>query len=284
MPRTPVFIKYRLQWRAIWLCLLFILPFSVPGADRSVRVAWDPNPEANIKGYRIYHGAVTAGSTNMMDVGLNTVGSVTNLSYNTRYFFYVTAYNEYDLESDPSAVLYYTTAAQTPVTVTTDDTLLAFAPVELRIPAHLAGDVGSGLEIRWDQLTGPTTVTIQGGNSIQPVVQLATPGNYAFQVAVSDDSSSDQAQVKIKVVEAAAASGDSSLQLYPLQFLFDGIAVYWDSTEGAIYDIGFRRDLNSPYWILLETNIQSHGDVYTFWVDDSPDLLQTGFYNVFRTN
>lgn len=265
------------------LGLLFILPISVISADRSVRVAWDPNPESNIKGYRIYHGVVNAGSTNVMDVGPSTVGSVTDLSYETQYFFYVTAYNDYDLESDPSAILYYTTTPQIPVSVTTDEILLAFAPVELRIPAELEGDVGSNLEISWDQLTGPAPVTIQNGDSVEPTVQLTTIGDYSFQVSVSDDSSSDQSQVKITVIEPPTGSGtEAPLTLEPPLFLPDGVALYWNSTAdpNIFYQVGMKRDLNSQFWIVLGKNIPSE-DGYTYWVDDSIDLSTSGFYTVF---
>jgi len=248
-----------------------------------VRVAWDPNPETNIKGYRIYYGDVAAGSTNLVDVGLNTTGSVSDLTFETRYFFYLTAYNVYGLESDPSTILYYTTPPPTPISVTTHEILLTFAPAVVTIPATLAGDADTGLEINWYQLAGPAPVAVQNSDSIEPTIELTTTGDYSFRVQVSDDSTSDQAQVVIRVVEPAPGSGTESAPKLELpMFLPDGVALFWNSKPAASYHVGLKRDLNSSFWILLKSDVPSQGD-YTYWVDDSVDFLGTGFYAVFET-
>jgi hypothetical protein len=256
-------------------------------AQSSVQVAWDPNPESNIAGYKLHYGIDGLGLTNVIDVGLSTTGSVSNLAPATTYYFYVTAYNDYDLESDPSTVLYYTSPVESPpdipIIVTIEENLLALAPVQLRLPASLAGGMEESLEINWQQLKGPQ-VTIQDSNVIQPTVALSVVGEYKFRVQVLDDLTSDQADVSIKVLAAPSAPlpGAEPLKMYPLQMLFDGVAVYWDSTPNATYHIGIKRDLNLPYWSLVAGDIPSHGDAYTYWVDDSLGLFQAGFYTIFE--
>jgi len=280
----PVFVYNhgKSVWNILALASLFIFPMSM-SANPSVRVAWDPNPETNIAGYKLYYGEVVPGSTNILDVGPMTTASVTNLSFDTAYFFYVTAYNVHALESDPSTVLYYTTPSPLPLSVGTEETLLAFTPVELGIPAVLGGDPDSSVQISWSQLSGPAQVTIQNGDSIEPTVQLAAVGDYSFSVQASDNSTSDQASVVIKVIEPAPVSGGPSpLSLEPPMFLADGFALSWNSKAGANYQVGVKRDLNSPFWILLGSNIASQGDI-TFWVHDSIDFLDSGFYTVFET-
>jgi hypothetical protein len=281
MPRSFPDTSYQHGWLVLALLVVLIFPMNA-SASRSVRVAWNPNPETNIQGYRIYYGEVAAGYTNLVDVGLNTTGSVTDLAFETGYFFYLTAYNVYGLESDPSTVLYYTTPPPTPISVTTEEVLLTFGPAVVSIPATLAGDADTGLEINWQQLAGPVAVAIQDGDLIEPTVQLTTTGDYSFSVQVSDDSASDQAQVIIRVVEPAPGSGtESAPKLEPPMFLPDGIALFWNSKPAASYHIGLKRDLNSPFWILLESDIPSQGP-HTNWVDDSADFLGTGFYAVFE--
>ncbi len=91
------------------LMLLLMFWGASLSASPTVRIAWDPNPENNIAGYRIYFGLTSGGQTNIVDVGDNTVGSIANLAVATSYFFYVTAYNVFGLESDPSEILTYET-------------------------------------------------------------------------------------------------------------------------------------------------------------------------------
>lgn len=273
------------------IALVFIFPMST-NAQSSVQVAWDPNPESNIAGYKLHYGVDGLGLTNVIDVGLSTTGSVSVIEPATTYYFYVTAYNDYDLESDPSTVLYYTSPAEAPVegpaevpiTLTIEENLLALAPVQLRLPASLEGGMEESLEINWQQLKGPHFVAIQDPNLIQPAVALSTAGVYSFRVQVYDDLTSDQADVSVKVLAAPSASPANSepLKMYPLQMLFDGVAVYWDSMPNATYHIGVKRDLNLPYWILVGADIPSDGDAYTYWVDDSLSLFQKGFYTIFE--
>lgn len=78
---------------------------SASGADsitNSVRLAWDPNPETDLAGYRVHRGIAPGTRLESRPAGLGTnfvwsglVGGVTN-------FFTVTAYNTAGLESDPS--------------------------------------------------------------------------------------------------------------------------------------------------------------------------------------
>lgn len=242
-------------------------------AESGVQVAWDPNPESNIAGYKLHYGVDGLGLTNVIDVGLSTMGSVSVLAPATAYYFYVNAYNDYDLESDPSTVFYYTSPveapvegpAEVPIILTIEGNLLALAPVQLRLPASLEGGMEASLEINWQQLKGPHFVAIQDPNLIQPAVALSKAGVYSFRVQVHDDLTSDQADVSGKVLAAPSAPPANSqpLKMYPLQMLFDGVAVYRDSVPNATYHIGVKRDLNLPYWILVGADIPSDGDAYT---------------------
>jgi hypothetical protein len=72
---------------------------------QSVTVSWDPNPEPDIAGYRVF---VSAGGTpSVHDAGSTNSYSLSNLSPGT-YEVYVTAYNTAGLESDPSESVLYT--------------------------------------------------------------------------------------------------------------------------------------------------------------------------------
>lgn len=99
----------------IRLVLLFLLAAVTAPRLPSVVVAWDPNLETNIGGYNCYYGIVGSGMTNVLSARMNTQQTVAGLQPRTEYWFYVTAYNVYGLESDPSSILFYTTPAIAPL-------------------------------------------------------------------------------------------------------------------------------------------------------------------------
>lgn len=255
-------------------------------AAPSVRIAWDPNPEANIQGYRIYHGQVGGGLTNVLDVGNQTTGTVTNLAFATPCFFFVTAYNTFGLESDPSETLTYTTPSRQPLGLSIPGYLIALAPSDVTLRAKLTGDLlpGTSLWIDWQQGSGPTTVALSGADSLTPTMRFDTPGSYGFLVTVLEGTTSLAAHVSLTVLASAPSTGGTHLQLEPPTFLFDGIALSWNSRPGLNYDIGLKRDLNDRYWVVLARNIASQGYL-TYWVDDaglasSPE----GFFTVFQSS
>ncbi|MBI5584658.1 MAG: fibronectin type III domain-containing protein [Deltaproteobacteria bacterium] len=67
-----------------------------------VTLAWDPNTESDLAGYRIHLGTASNAYQAVIDVGNQTSFTVTNLNRGASYFFSVTAYNTQGLESDYS--------------------------------------------------------------------------------------------------------------------------------------------------------------------------------------
>jgi hypothetical protein len=270
------------RWCAL---ILLVLPtLTGLGAVPSVRLAWDPNPEANIKGYRIYYGPTGLGQTNFVDVGNQTTGSITNLACATTYFFYVTAYNVFDLESDPSDVLTHTTRPRQPPGLSIDGYLIALAPSEVTLQAKLTGDLppGTDLVIEWRQGSGPA-VEMTGAGTLSPTVRFEAPGYYSFHLTASGGAVSLAASVSMDVVASQPATGGDHLQLEPPMYLFDGIVISWKSRPGYSYDIGFKRDLNDRFWVVLARDIASQGYL-TYWIDDAGLAgSSAGFFTVFQS-
>lgn len=228
----------RTPCKGLLVLLLFVLLTGTSrGALPSVRLAWDPNPEANIKGYRIYYGPTGLGQTNFVDVGNQTSGSVTNLSFASSYFFYVTAYNVFDLESGPSAVLTHTTRSRVPLGLALDGHLIALAPSEVTLRARLTGDLlpGTSLSINWQQNSGPVSVVIMAADSLAPTMQFETPGPYSFLVTVTEGATPLAASVTLEVIASEPPTGGDHLQLAPPLYLFDGIVLSWNSRPGYSY-------------------------------------------------
>ena len=81
-------------------------------------LAWDPNIEPDLAGYKIYYG--TELPYTMLDVGNQTTATLTDLQPELTYTIYATAFNTAGLESDPSTPITYTVpAVAVPPSITT---------------------------------------------------------------------------------------------------------------------------------------------------------------------
>ncbi|OFZ22720.1 MAG: hypothetical protein A2X94_03475 [Bdellovibrionales bacterium GWB1_55_8] len=68
-------------------------------AGRCVLLEWDPSPDADVTGYRIYVGFSSGSYLENVDVGNVTSYTVRNLTPGQTYFFAATAYNSAGMES-----------------------------------------------------------------------------------------------------------------------------------------------------------------------------------------
>src|ERR1022692_2237899 len=92
-------------------CLIFAQPNAF--AIQSVSLAWDPSPDTNVVGYKVYYGVASRTYTNIVDVGDVTNTTISGLVEGTTYYFAVTAYNILGMESDFSAEVSYTVPVST---------------------------------------------------------------------------------------------------------------------------------------------------------------------------
>ena len=86
-----------------------LLCASIP-VPQSVLLEWSPSPSSDVVGYHVYYGAASGTYTNMVDVGNTTNATITGLAIGVTYYFAVTAYNSYGLESAYSNQASYTIA------------------------------------------------------------------------------------------------------------------------------------------------------------------------------
>ena len=76
---------------ALTLVLLLLLCTS-PAFAADVRLAWDPNPETTLSGYKLYFGTASRDYATVINVAKSTTYTVTGLVSGT-YYFAVTAYD-----------------------------------------------------------------------------------------------------------------------------------------------------------------------------------------------
>jgi len=173
-------IKYHntLGWACLLGTLLLLLTAAIARAQVTniVTVAWDANPEPNI-GYVVHYGLTSDTVTNKLRTA-SLEQSITNLTWNAEHWFFVTATNEWGLESDPSTVLNYTVPAQ-PVKPAAPTTLL----IELKL---LSGNQILGpftnnvanIEYRFEmpmQLFVANIESVKLTDESEPVINISPP-------------------------------------------------------------------------------------------------------------
>lgn len=82
----------------LFLSVLFF-NFGQVGHCAQVTLAWDPNSESNVAGYKIYYGKSSKNYQKSIDVGKVTTYTLDGLIGQT-YYIAATAYNTEGLESD----------------------------------------------------------------------------------------------------------------------------------------------------------------------------------------
>jgi hypothetical protein len=73
----------------------------------SVTLAWDPNSEPDIAGYKLYYGKTSGSYESAIDVGNQTSYSISDLEDGKTYYCMVRAYNIFGKESEFSSELRY---------------------------------------------------------------------------------------------------------------------------------------------------------------------------------
>ena len=87
----------------ITLALVAALLYSSAASAGTITIAWDPNPEGDIAGYRIAYGTSPGSHPTVVDVGNQATWQLRGLQDGLRYYFVVMAYNRLGGVSAPSA-------------------------------------------------------------------------------------------------------------------------------------------------------------------------------------
>ena len=93
--------------------VLLCLSFGKPGFAASVTLAWNPNSESNLAGYKVQYGTAPGVHPTTVDVGNQTTYVVGGLGPGT-YYFVVLAYNTSGLQSPLSNEVSVTITAPSP--------------------------------------------------------------------------------------------------------------------------------------------------------------------------
>jgi hypothetical protein len=109
---------------------LVFSPLLIQHADAAlVTLAWNPNSEPDIAGYRVYYGRALGNYQSVIDVGNQHTCSISDLEDGRAYYFVVTAYDLLGRESDFSSELRYPEPFSLTTTLSTGLNLISF-PLE----------------------------------------------------------------------------------------------------------------------------------------------------------
>jgi hypothetical protein len=182
-------------WFALFgLVLSAIFTISAGG----VILQWDPNPEPNVAGYRVYYGLASRSYTSSNDVSAPLTGvTISNLERESKYFFAVTAFDTDGLESDYSDEVWIVIANDAPVALNSSIQTLQNQPAA----AVLTGTDSNGDALEFSIVTSPSHGTLVGASP--EFTYVPAPGFYGldtFQFVASDGrTSSAPATVSILV-------------------------------------------------------------------------------------
>jgi F5/8 type C domain/Fibronectin type III domain len=82
-----------------------LLPSSVLAGE--VTLAWDPSQDPNLAGYRIYYGYAKGSYEGVLDAGMETTYTLTDLEEGQPYYFALVAYDSHGEESELSQEVAY---------------------------------------------------------------------------------------------------------------------------------------------------------------------------------
>lgn len=176
------------------LILILTALLSITGLSYAAEVtlAWNSSNQAS--GYILYYGLESRTYENMIDVGDNLQHTVTNLNENQRYYFAVSAYNDFD-ESEYSDEISYRTDVNTgnepPIADAGADQSADEADTVI-LDGSYSSDPDDGIATyQWEQIEG-TVVELSDASAIEPSLICPAVGSngdtLVFRLTVTDYS------------------------------------------------------------------------------------------------
>ncbi len=166
------------------LILFLTLFFSGMEAAAQIKLAWDPNTEPDMSGYKLYYGTSPRDYGSSVDLGMTTTYTVPDLTPGVTYYFSVTAYDTSHNESTYSNEVHGVVMPPPPETVSTPNMFLGpTSGLTGTSYAYTAGgsysSVGDGIEYQFDW-TGDGTNLSPWGSATQSY-SWTSPGTYSLR-------------------------------------------------------------------------------------------------------
>src|SRR2546427_2590199 len=240
-----------------WLgaCVLTVLCSLAPPVSSAAQVtlAWDPNTETDLSGYKLYYGPASGSYPSSVDVGNLTSYTLSGLLEGRIYYFAVTAYNLSLGESGFSNEVNKAIADVTPptVSITAPTTGATVSGSAVMVSASASDNVGvAGVQFKMDgvnlgaevtlapySVSWNTTLATSGTHSLTAVARDAA-GNTATSAAVS--MTVDNTPPLISTVSSSSISSSGALITWATNQASDSQSEY-----GLTTGYGSSTPLNS---------------------------------------
>jgi len=216
-----------------------ILLFSLPPSNAhsaQVKLAWDPNTDPSIAGYKVYYGTASRSYQSVVDVGNIPTCTISNLPEGITYYFAVTDYDSSRAESGYSNEVVYSPIPltdPTPPTVTSFSIPATSTRLTIPITAFTAtDDVGVAGYMVKESAAAPAASAVGWSNAPPRSYRFASAGNktlYAWaKDAAGNVSASRAASVTITL---------SGPTIEPVILgIYRGGSWYWDNNGNEIWD------------------------------------------------
>jgi len=190
------------------MCILSFFLYKSSTYAAQVTLAWDPNIEPDLAGYRVYIGYRSRDYNYFMDVGNHTSWVVSGLEQDQMYYFAVTAYDTENLESDFSNEVMATIWSENqPPTADAGPNQAVDEGVVVTLDASNSIDPDEDpLSYSWAQVGG-SPVTLDDPAAMQPTFispAVESEGEtFTFQLTVTDSGgleSTDECAVRVNYV------------------------------------------------------------------------------------
>jgi hypothetical protein len=257
--------------------IAFAAILTSASGSQSVTLAWDPNPETDIAGYRVKYGTAPGSYVQSIDIGNTTTATIPNLAEGSTYYFVVTARNTSASESAPSNEVSITVAGNQPPSVTmtspTNGTAV-FTPGTITLAANASDNDGTISRVEF--FSDGTKVGEATSSPYRSACQVLAAGTYRFTARAIDDrgAATQSAAVLLTAEELpiTAPSGISSVNYKSTT----GVHLTVTGAAGGTQSILASTDLKN--WTLLASVVNSTGTVAVN--DPSAVNLSRRFYVV----
>lgn len=185
-------IAVRTTYLAALLLVVSFLGAPLTTAAQStatVSVTWDPVPDLDVAGYRVYYGGKTRTYTNTVEVTKpNIVAIISGLTFDAPYFFAVTAFNQLGLESDYSVEVAYT-----PPAPASELAVIPNGPLKARLRFTIAGTLPKTFRVYTNAVAAFTATATASPVTVDLPV-LASGLVYTAQVGLLDTTGVEQSR------------------------------------------------------------------------------------------
>jgi VCBS repeat-containing protein len=180
---------------------------------RDVTLAWSPNSEPDLAGYKLYYGTESGIYSQTNDVGNVTEYTVTGLDAGRSYFFALSAYDTEGLESVPSSEVVLDVTAPT-------------------VPTDLSGNAVSSTEVAlsWSG-SADSESGISHYNVYRDGVVIGQPAALSFNDGGLSESTSYQ--YAVSAVNDLGLESDKSASISVTTLGQQDLAAYWAFDEGS---------------------------------------------------